>query len=135
MNKQVTFSQYSSLALIPKDDIRSKNNSPQDEQRLLQELFQDARRMARILESTPAYNITPEDLYLCMGIEQFVTPGLAVRLQDVKRKHVRTVLEEQRVQRQQGICDIDKLSFVSKQTSGSSRERAYKLAVGYSDVE
>ena len=133
MNRQVTFSQYSSLVLIPKD--RSKNDSPQDKQRFRQELVQDARHMARILETTPAYDITPEQLYLCMGIEPFVTPGLAVRLQDIKRKHVRAVLDEQRIQRKRGVCDIEKLSFVSKQTSSWSRERAYKLGVGYSDVE
>ena len=132
MNKQVTFSQYSSLLIISNDNTRIKKNSPQDEQRFRQELVQDARRMARILETTPAYNVTPQQLYQCMGIEPYVTPGLAVRLQDIKRKHVNAVLGEQR--RQRGVCDIEKLSSVSKQTSGWSRERAYKLGVGYSDL-
>ena len=91
--------------------------------------------MSRILETTPAYNITPEQLYLCMGIEALVTPGLARRIQDVKRGHVRAVLEEQLAQRKRGMYDVEKLSCVSQRTSGWSRERAHKLAVGYSDVE
>ena len=134
MNQQVTFSQYSSLVLIPKDDLHAKKNSPQDEQHFRQELVQDARRMARILESTPAYNITPEQLYLCVGIEPFVTPGLALRIEDMRRKHIKAVLEEQRMQRQRGVCDIEKLSFMAQRTSHWARERAGKLAVGYNNI-
>ena len=103
-------------------------------QHFREELVQDARQMSKILDITPACNITPEQLCLCVGIEPFVTPGLARRVQDMKRKHITEALKEQRIQRQRGEVDVEALCGVSKRSSRWARSRAWKLADGYSKL-
>ena len=90
--------------------------------------------MSREINNTPAEAIVPEQLYECVGIEVFVTQGLARRVAEKKRAHVNAILSEQIVQEQQGVSDLKKLSGVSEKSSRWTKERAQKLAVGYSAI-
>ena len=129
--QKVTFSQYSQLAFVPRDDAESKWFSSQEKRSNREELIQDTRHMMKEINSTPPNSITAEQLCNCIGIEVFVTQGLAAHVEKGKRTHVQAVLAAQRLQRQQGIYNADMLCDVAKKTSRSSRNRAWKLAVGY----
>lgn len=133
--RAVTFSRFSELAFIPKDDNSSNNwYSSKDNLSFRQALVQDARRMSREIQGAPLdAKILRENLYGCVGIEKFVTKGLAREIQETRRAHVNAVLSEQSLQRQQGVCDIEKLSSVSNKTQWT-KERARILATGYSKL-
>lgn len=99
-----------------------------------QTLIRDARRMSREMNNTPIGAIIPEQLYECVGIEVFVTQGLAMHVAEKKRMHIDAVLSEQRLQEENGVCDIETLSSVSKNGSQWHRNRARKLASAYSEL-
>ena len=79
------------------------------------------------LEQTASEAITPEQLFECMGIEEFVTQDLARHVIEKKRAHVDAVLLEQRLQKQQGVRDPKKLSSVSQKSSCWTRNRTTNL--------
>ena len=87
--------------------------------------------MSREMNNTPVEAITPEQLCECVGIEVFVTQGLAKDAFEKKRTHIDAVLSEQRLQEEKGVCDIEKLSKVSEKGSRWTRSRAQKLASLY----
>ena len=75
---RVSFSRFSQQVLIPKDQKDSKWYSLQERNGLRQDSVQEARRMANVLEAvTTKGGITLEQLLECVGIENFVTRGLA----------------------------------------------------------
>ena len=132
--KRVTFSPFSELAFIPKDQAESKWYCGQEMDHLRQELLQDAKRMSREMNSTSPGSIGPDQLYDCLGLEMFVTPGMARRVADEKQAHVRRVLHEQRLQAGQGILDVRKLARVAEKSQWT-RVRAQKLALAYRRLE
>lgn len=133
--RAVTFSPFSELSFIPKDDdIPKKWYSSRDALSFRQALVNNARKMPREIQDAPTdAKILREIVYQCIGIHMFVTRGLARQVQETRRAHIDAVLLEQRLQRQQGICDIEKLSNVSNK-SRWTKERARILATGYSKL-
>ena len=80
-----------------------------------QGLVQDVRRVSREIQEAgvPKY---PHEL---VGIEIFVTEGLARRVEVARREHIRAVLYEQMLQRRLGICDVAKrIIIVTASVSG-----------------
>ena len=132
--RKVAFSQYSQLAFVPKDEAQSKWYSPQEKRKVREAVIQDTRRMMKEMNTTPHQDITAEQLCNCIGIEVFITQDLAMHVEKEKRNHIQAVLAEQSIQRQQGVYAPEKLSDASKNTSRWSRNRARKLAVGYSKM-
>ena len=132
--RAVTFSQFSELVFIPNDKAESKWYSTQEKHRFRQALIRDARRMSRTFDAAPADGILPKNLYECVGIEVLVSQGLARYVAEKKRQHVDAVLSEQRLQKKQGVCDLEMLSRVSKTRSRWTKERARKLATGYCEL-
>ena len=133
-HRAVTFSETSHLVYIHKDDDESKWYSSQERRVYQRELAIDIARMSREINDAPAGSISKDQLYKCVGIEMFLTQGLANRVTNVKQEHMDAVLAEQRLQNQRCICDADKLCKVSKKTSRWSRKRAQALAFGYSEI-
>ena len=122
----VTFSQYSQLALIPKDKNASEKwYSSKESRRFRKTFFEDARRVSSEIEQGKI----PE-AYETVGIEPFTTPGLLKWIQDAKCTHVNTVLLEQEFQRQSGFHDPERLANASSQSSWT-KDRAQVLATGY----
>lgn len=81
---------------------------------------------------TAEARVVSDQLYKCIGIEGFVTPGLSLHIKEKRRMHVAAVLREQRLlQLERGGCDIEKLRCVSEESSRWSKERALNLAAGY----
>jgi hypothetical protein len=72
-----------------------------------------------------------EQLVRCLGIELFISNGAARRAAEDRRAHIDAVLAEQSRQKQNGTCDIERLSIISQKGSRLSNERARKLAMGY----
>ena len=124
----VLFSDFSQLTFIPKDDAESKWYSPEEKQSNREALIQETRHMLKEISSTSSDAITSEQLSACIGIELFVTQGLATHVEKQRRVHIQAVLDEQRLQKEYGVCEPEKLCDVSKMTSKWSRHRARKLA-------
>ena len=128
--KVVTFSHFSELAYIPKDHDPKKWHSSEDMEGFRRALAVDVRRVSRELQEDFLRNLTssaseharnPSRQYECLGIEMFVTEGLAKKIQDTRCAHVKAILNEQALQRRQGICDAEKLSSVSKKSNWSAK--------------
>ena len=133
----VTFSQYSELALIPKDDNKTSSqkwHSSQEYQNFRRALIEDARRVSsrddvRVPSSSVRYqhhNVADQ-----VGIEVFLSRGLAQHVQETRRAHIHAVLREQHLQRQRGVCNVERLARSSMKTSKMTSERARILAIGY----
>ena len=123
----VTFSQFSELAFIPQDKNTSLWYSSKERRHFRQALQQDVRRIAREIQDD---DISQDHVYERVGIEVITNQSLAKRVVETRYAHVKAVLSEQRIQKQQGIYDVDKLASVSQKTAWTS-ERARVLATGY----
>ena len=134
----VTFSKLSQLAIIPEWDEASTSEAwyTKDDKIIFQRaLLRDARRVAAEVERAPLdAPLTADVLYECVGIEAFVTDGLMARIAERRRAHVRAVLVEQRLQKELGIHDPERLAAVSSQFSRSMKDRARRLAFGYGQL-
>lgn len=93
----------------------------------------DARRVSREIDTSRSSNdiITEEQLYNCVGLERLVTRGMAKYVEETKRAHVESILEEQRIQKERGLYDMERLSMASKKNSQWTAEVARKLATDY----
>lgn len=133
--RAVAFTQYSELAFIPRDDAQYKWHSTQDKLLFRQSLIQDINRVSRDFQDAAARaTVTPELLQECVGIEPFVTNGLAKHIDEKKRAHIQAVLQEQSLQREQGVCNPERLAMVSMVGSQSTAKRAQAFATGYSKI-
>ena len=136
--KTVSFSEYSSLYLLVKTDDRTDTDSqwytPQERKHFRLELLRDARKMSKYLED-PQAAVSPEQLCECIGIEHWLSgPELARRIEETRRAHVSAVLLEQRRQERTGVHDVHRLASVSMRKTSRSKDRAWRLGVGYSKV-
>mmetsp|Transcript_35405 Transcript_35405/g.60149 ORF Transcript_35405/g.60149 Transcript_35405/m.60149 type:complete len:144 (+) Transcript_35405:297-728(+) len=132
--RAVAFSKFSKLSIISKDETDSKWYSMEDEHRFRRALIRDSIRMKRRFDAAPVDGVPLEHLYECLGIESKITQGLA-QLATIKRhNHSAAVLSEQRHQKMRGIHDPERLANVSKRASLWAKQRAQKLAKGYSEL-
>eukprot|EP00581_Thalassiosira_minuscula_P010537 CAMPEP_0183712802 /NCGR_PEP_ID=MMETSP0737-20130205/7867_1 /TAXON_ID=385413 /ORGANISM="Thalassiosira miniscula, Strain CCMP1093" /LENGTH=136 /DNA_ID=CAMNT_0025941509 /DNA_START=331 /DNA_END=741 /DNA_ORIENTATION=+ len=129
---KVTFSKYSQLVVIPPDsNEEAKWFSVQEKNQMKRAFFEDVMRVSSQfhLVSPP-----PDLLYECVGIEKFLAPGIARRVANEKRAHCHVIVAEKRRQMEQGVCDVEKLSTISKMTSMCAVKRAQSLASSYSQL-
>ena len=124
--RSVSFSHFSELVYIPKDHADKKWYSSQDRQSFRQAFVEDVRRVTREIEEAGG----PRNQYDLVGLEVFVKEDLARKVQDTRRAHVRSVLSEQMLQRQRGICNNEKLSIVSMKSNWLEK-RARIVAMGF----
>lgn len=108
--------------------------SHKDKRRFKKDLMKDTRKMTSILASTDGDSITAADLNACVGIELFLSAGLAIRSKEKRIMHSNAILGEHFRQREMGVQDDVRLAKVSKLSSKWSRERAHGLAVGYWEI-
>ena len=96
--KVVSFSKYSEVTLIPKEDIYTSKKwySPNDRDQFYQNLNEDIKRASRDIAQQSLHHRK----YECVGIDVFLTEGLAKRLLETKRAHLHAVLSEQNRQRE-----------------------------------
>ncbi|KAL7464657.1 hypothetical protein ACHAXS_009504 [Conticribra weissflogii] len=91
----------------------------------------DVRRMISIVSLCPGECLSKEILEACIGIEVFLSQDLTQRTREKRARHTMGVLNECGRQRRCEMKDSNMLSMVSKSSSKWSRDRAFKLAVGY----
>ena len=134
--RSVTFSPICDVAYVAKEDNPSKKwYSSKDKKYFRRALLRDGKQLSVMVEDLPAEAVlTPDQLLECLGIEIFVTRGLAEHVMQMRHAHIATVLSEHARQEHQGVCNVKRLSSVSKVTSRFLKERAKKLATGYSKI-
>ena len=94
--RRIAFSKLRKLVSIPRNKGRS--------------LVEDVRRISRQLKEA---NMPGEHLYECIGVELYTHRSTPNHVTDLRREQMMSALIlEQRLQRQQGTWDIEKLSFV-----------------------
>ena len=137
--RAVFFSEYSELVYIPRSDDRKKSTvwySSKDRHSFRQTLIEDVRRVSQEIHNLPLGGLmSQEQMCYCLGVEAYLS-GLAAARQaeQSRRANVAAVLSEQRRQKHEGICDIERLSSVSMSGSEWSSTKARKLAAGYAAV-
>lgn len=115
--------------------MKSKWFSKQERAQFRKSLIRDSERMLKEFEDAPEDDfISRDQLLACVGIEMFVSKGLAGYVKERRREHIAAVLSEHRQQEEEGIHDAEKLACVSKSKSKWARDRARKLGVGYSKL-
>ena len=131
----VTFSEFSELVYyhIPCDYDKSTTwYSSSDRCGFRQTLIENARHVSQEINDLQHGDIlTHEQQSKCIGIEIFLSNGVARCAQQAKRAHIAAVLSEQRIQNQNGTVDIARLSMVSQIRSRANVENARDLAAGY----
>ena len=133
--RAVSFAEYSELYLITQGIAEPTSfYTEKDKKNFRVDVIRDSRRLKRVLEVGACSGLSSEVLYECIGLEIWLTDGLAKHVEKARHSHVTAVLSEQRRQRDRGICDIHSMSKVAQQTSQLSKTRANKLAVGYSRI-
>lgn len=132
--RAVTFSEYSELVAFPCDHYTATTwYSSKETRQFRQTMIDDARKASQEIMDLPHGGIlSHEQLTQCLGIKIFRTHGVAKCTGvQARRAHIAAVLSEQLMQKQMGICDVERLSRVSQNTSHASVLDAQKLAVGY----
>ena len=119
-SRSVTFSQSSSMAIIPGNGSDAKCwYSRLECNRFSQAVANDARRMSRLLATTPRDRITQDELQECLGIETFLMDQHTFRLHQQRRdRHINAVLIGQH------LYNKDELSSISSSMSQQAREGA-----------
>ncbi len=131
--RAVTFSEYSELVAFPCDhDTATTWYSSKETRQFRQTMIDDAWKASQEIIDLPHGGILTHELTQCLGIKIFRTHGVAKCTGvQARRTHIAAVLSEQLMQKQMGICDVERLSRVSQNTSHASVLKAQKLAVGY----
>ena len=134
-HQAVTFAEYSDLVCyhIPIGQDKSSTwYSSKDRHSFRKTMTHDAWKASQEINHLPSGEaMTHDQLTECLGIEMFLVAGTARSAHQARRAHIAAVLSEQTIQRESGICDVERLSSVSKKGSHQSVERARKLAAGY----
>ena len=142
-SRGVTFKEYSELIIYtPRcvDDGHVKSRtwySPKDRHGFRQTLIDDVRRVTQEIKDLPFKDVlSHEQLCDCLGIESFIGGvGAARNAEQARRVHIAAVLSEQYLQKQNGTCDIERLSDISLKKSERSADRARMLAMGFAAVQ
>jgi hypothetical protein len=131
MIKQVRFSEDISILSFQypsKEEVSKRWHSKRDKAFFAQELVRDIRSIRYLLSITPMEMLEKETLYGCIGLEALVSGKVTNFVKEQKREHSRSV-----VGMQYRLSD-DQLAEYAENRSLQSRERAQKLAAGYSAI-
>ena len=137
-SRGVHFSTHNQLVNIPipsSEENKARWHSSKSKKKFKKVLINDVRRMAEVLSSTSSDDdISTCDLNACVGIEIFLSHGLANLAREKRKMHTNSILNEQSRQQKINIRDDDRLSRVSERSSRWSRDRSHDLAVGYWEI-
>ena len=74
----------------------------------------DAALLRALLSNAPCVQYLPQDTSVYRGLERLLSPQITSEIKERRRTVVKCVLFEQALQRQQGICDVNRIGNVSK---------------------
>ena len=130
-DKQVSFSEdiiVHCFQYPSREEVSVRWNSKRDKYFFNQELARDVRSLRCLLSITPMEDIEKEALYGCVGLEALVSSKVARFLNEKKQYHARSIVE------MQYCLSEEQLAAYAVSHSSQSRERAQKLAAGYSKI-
>ena len=133
----VHFSTHNEMEYIDVTSSEEKSArwySSKDKRRFKKTLINEVRKMTEVL-ATPSHKISASDLSACVGLEVFLSQGLAKRIRDKRDMHTNAILEEQCRQIEVNIWDDDRLSRISEKSSRWSRGRSHDIALGYWEID
>lgn len=146
LKQAVTFSEYSELVYYQSPCDYDKSTmwySSDDRLRFRQTMIDDVRKASHEIDALPPFLQSSDDIddmiahrrkqklaCECLGIEIFLSNGVARYAEQARRAHIAAVLSEQWMQKQNGICDTGRLSRISQIRSQATVEKAWKLAAG-----
>ena len=131
MERQVSFSEdviVHCFQYPPTDEVSKRWNSKRDKYFFEQEMARDVQSIRDLLSITPMENHEKEVLYDCVGLEALMSSKVTRFLKEKKRRHARSIVE------MQYSLSEEKLAAYAASHSSQSRERAQKLAAGYSEI-
>ncbi len=133
--RNVRFSELSTLAFIEyptKESNAKKWISTEDRKSSRQAQLSDVLKTRSLIESKPRESLSQEEILQCIGIESLLTNKVLKKTCEKRRMHRQAILAEQQRQQPLHIHDAENLCQISEIHSQWSREKAHKIAVGYS---
>ncbi len=79
-------------------------------------------------------DMSANELINCVGLEAFLSQGLARHMQEKRTKHLYLVLAEYCYQQELGVSDDDHLARVLETNLEWARKRANNVGVGYWEI-
>ncbi len=131
MERQVNFSEdvIVHCFLYPsRDEVSKRWHSKRDKYLFEQEMARDVRSIRCLLSITPMEVVKKEALYDCVGLEALMSSKVARFLKEKKQCYARSIVE------MQYCLSEEQLAAYAESHSSQSRERAQKLAAGYSEI-
>ncbi len=136
-SRSVWFDDSNSICIIEpsiKSETMMKWNTKQDFKAHRKTLQADVKVAVKVLESKPG-DIDKNGLIRCVGIEAYLSESLMNCILKKRERHVRSILEEQLLQKKLNISDASMLRLVSERSSKWFVERATAMAKGYWEIE
>jgi len=131
MNKQVSFSEDIRIQCFQypsREEVSKRWHNERDKYLFTQEMRRDVCSIRYLLSTTPMESLEKEVLYGCVGLEALVSGKVTRFVKDKRRGHSRSIVEMQH------HLGEEQLSAYAIRRSSESRERAQKLAAGYSEI-
>eukprot|EP00804_Cyclotella_cryptica_P004751 CCRYP_016247-RA/>CCRYP_016247-RA protein AED:0.14 eAED:0.14 QI:0/-1/0/1/-1/1/1/0/157 len=128
----VSFSPTSTLILIDYPSLEDKKSlwySKEDFDMFKLVLARDISNCSELIEDATSGLLSDDDSLHCIGLESFVSRGMAQHIAHVKKNHLYRILFEQARQRYLNAYNADALARVSTISSRWSRRRSRAIAV------
>ena len=129
--KMIRFSDEVAVVCFPypsMEEVSKRWHSKTDKTAREFEMTRDVQSIRRVLSATPLDELEEEILYACIGLEALVTKRVMKFVKEKRRWHSRAIVE------MQAYLMGDELAEYAENSSLESRERAQKLAAGYSKM-
>ena len=94
----------------------------------------DILRIAHAFSVAPGAIVSDEERIGMLGLEGFITPAVAQRVNQIRETHRNVVLAEQHRQNSLNINDWVVLGRISEHFSSPTRETAYQLALRFANM-
>ena len=130
-SSSVRFSNESVLAIVDCPGFNSAGRyqfhySPEELHTFRTQALRDAQDISALIRGRqPGQAISNEAMCKSIGIENMISATRARHAAQQRQRHTRTILSNQ------GRCDADVLSNISRRSSGQASERAHMMASYY----
>ena len=131
MDRQVSFSEDVTAHCFQypsREEVSKRWHSNVDKYAFKQELARDVRSLRCLLSITPMQDLEKEALYDCVGLEALISSKVTRFSKEMRQGHARSIVE------MQYYLSEEQLAACAASHSSQSRERAQKLAAGYSKI-
>ena len=88
----------------------------------------DAALLRALLANAPCVQHMPQNTSIYRGLERLLSPQITSEIKERRRTVVKCVLIEQALQRQQGVCDVNRIADVSR--SCTEKASVWALTLG-----